>query len=177
MITNTAHGQLTSKIGQSLQLEGYDVFYDHGISSNNIGRIVSYFGDKNERGTQLSFLDIAVVKKNTKELLALIEIEETMDKPKTIIADIFAFMMGDHVVFKGKELKVGTGTTLIVIGYNKVRNKKHHEHIREKANNIKPALGTNNSKVGNIWIDTYSDEEKLSTVLTSLLKKTIAEQK
>ena len=85
-----SHGQLTAEIGNSLKFERYDVLYDHGISSTSVGRIVSYFSDKNERGTQLSYLDIAIVKKNTDQAVALIEIEETANRPKTIIGDIFA---------------------------------------------------------------------------------------
>src|SRR5688572_26650416 len=89
-VNRKRRGQWTAEIAERLKLEFQDpdVFYDHGDSS---GRIVCYFGDNNKRGTQLSYLDIAIVKKNRNQAIALIEIEETANRPKTIIADIFAF--------------------------------------------------------------------------------------
>ncbi len=68
------HGELTAEIGKGLKFEDYDVYYDHGPSSENVGRIISYFGPKNAQGTQLSYLDIAIVKKNSNKVITLIEI-------------------------------------------------------------------------------------------------------
>ena len=101
-----SHGELTAEIGQSLNFDNYEVLFDHGISGENIGKIVSYFGDKNQRGTQLSYLDIALVKKSSNKVVALIEIEEKANRPKTIIADIFGFLMGEKLTFHGKELEL-----------------------------------------------------------------------
>ena len=164
-----SRGQWTAKIGESLEFEGYDVLYDHGISNKSVGRIVSYFSDKNERGTQLSYLDIAIVKKDTNQVVALIEIEETANKPKTIIGDIFAFLMGEKVVFQGKELEIGSWTTFIVLGYSKLQHLKHNQYILEKAEEAKSALGTKNCEIRKIVIETYSDQDKLSSILKSLL--------
>jgi hypothetical protein len=136
-----------------------------------VGKIVSHFSDKNERGTQLSYLDIAIVKKNTNQAVALIEIEETANRPKTIIGDIFAFLMGERVMFQGKELEVGNSTTLIVLGYSKLQHPKHNQYILEKVAQAKSALGTKNCEIGRIVIETYSDKNKLSSQLTSLLDK------
>ena len=165
------HGVLTAEIGKSLELEGYDVLYDHGVSSKTVGKIVSYFGDKNDRGTQLSYLDIAIVKKNTNQAVALIEIEETANRPKTIIGDLFAFLMGEKIVFQKKELEVGSSTTLIVLGYSKLQHPKHNQYILEKVEKAKPALGTQNCEIGKIVIETYSDKDKLSSLLKSLLAR------
>ena len=168
-LNKKSHGQLTAEIGKSLESDAYDVLYDHGISSKTVGRIVSYFGNKNERGTQLSYLDIAIVKKNTNQSVALIEIEETANRPKTIIGDIFAFLMGERVEFQGKELEVGNLTTLLVLGYSKLQHPKHNRYILDKVESAKSALGTKNCKIGKILIETYSNKDKLSSLLTSLL--------
>ena len=169
-LNKKSHGQLTAEIGKSMEFEGYDVLYDHGISSKTVGKIVSYFSDKNERGTQLSYLDIAIVKKNTNQAVALIEIEETANRPKTIIGDIFAFLIGERVVFQGKELEVGNSTALMVLGYSKLQHPKHNQYILEKVEKAKSALGTNNSRIGKIVIETYSDKNQLSALLLSLLR-------
>jgi hypothetical protein len=166
-----SHGQLTAEIGKSLEFEGFDVLYDHGVSSKTVGKIVSYFGDKNERGTQLSYLDIAIVKKNTNQAVALIEIEETANRPKTIIGDIFAFLMGERVVFQGKELAVGNATTLIILGYSKSQHPKHNQYILEKVEKVKSVVGTKNCEVRKIVIETYSDKDNLPNLLKPLLDK------
>ena len=166
-----SHGQLTAEIGNSLKPENCDIFYDHGVSGKSVGKIVSYFSDKKERGTQLSYLDIAIVRKNTNEAIALIEIEETANRPKTIIADIFAFLMGEKIVFRDKELEVGNKTILIVVGFSKVPHPKHNQYILEKVEKAKSALDTKNSKIRKVLIETYSDRDNLQTVLQSLLDK------
>jgi hypothetical protein len=168
-----SHGQLTAEIGKSLTFEDYDVLYDHGVPGKSVGKIVSYFSDKMERGTQLSYLDIAVVRKNTNEAIALIEIEETANRPKTIIADIFAFLMGEKVAFQGRELEVGSKTVLIVVGFSKVPHPKHNQYILEKVEKVKSALGTKNSQIGKVVIETFSDEKKLPMRVQSLLENAI----
>ena len=172
-LNKKSHGQLTAEIGKSLKFEGYDILYDHGISGKAVGRIVSFFSDKNERGTQLSYLDIAIVKKDTNQAVALIEIEETANKPKTIIGDIFAFLMGEKVTFQGKELEVGNWTTLIILGFSKLQHLKHNQYILEKVEKAKASLGTKHCEIRKILVETYSDKGKLASVLTSLLNEAL----
>ncbi len=168
-----SHGQLTAEIGKRLVIDGHDVLYDHGSSSKKVGKIVSYFGDKNERGTQLSYLDIAIVKQGTNHVIALIEIEETANRPKTIIGDIFAFLMGERVEFQGQEFEVGKSTTLFVLGFSKAQHPKHNQYILEKVNTAKSALGTKNCSIGKILIETYSHKDKLHSLILSLLDQAI----
>ncbi len=172
-LNKKSHGQLTAEIGNSLKFENCDVFYDHGVSGKSVGKIVSYFSDKMERGSQLSYLDIAIVRKNTNEAIALIEIEETANRPKTIIADIFAFLMGEKVAFQGRELEVGNKTILIVLGFSKVPHLKHNQYILEKVEKARSALDTKNSKIRKVLIETYSDKDNLHTLLQSLLDQAI----
>ena len=168
--TRRRRGEWTAELAEILrsELPDFDIFYDHGDSS---GRIVCYIGDNNERGAQLSYLDIAIVRKNTNQVVGLIEIEETANRPKTIIADIFAFLLGEKVTFQGRDLQVGNETTLLVVGYSKVQQSKHQGYILDKVEKAKTALGTNNAKIGKIVIETYSDKAQLQKFMTSFFSQ------
>ena len=173
---NKLHGQMTVKAAETLfgyyEAKGYDVLYDHGSTKENIGTIVSWFGDEYGRETELSQLDIAVVEKGSGKVLALIEIEETNDTPKTFMGDLFGVFLGDHVSFRGeRKLSVGEYTTLIVLGKSKVMHKKRNEYLREQGMKIKSSLSTANSAIGNIVIDTFADEKGLYALLSSVLDK------
>jgi hypothetical protein len=58
--------------------------------------------DKYGWKAELSQLDIAIVEKNSDKVLALIEIEETNDNPKTFMGDLFGVFLGDHIRFQGE---------------------------------------------------------------------------
>jgi hypothetical protein len=47
--------------------------------------VVGHFGKEYKSGALLAFLDIAVVSQDTDKVIALIEIEETTDKPKVLL--------------------------------------------------------------------------------------------
>jgi hypothetical protein len=47
-------GQLTAEIGKNLNLEGYDIFYDHGERSPTVGKIVSSIHKAPAMGEELS---------------------------------------------------------------------------------------------------------------------------
>jgi hypothetical protein len=171
-----AHGELTawiaSKISDDWKKRGYDVLYDHGAKSNdaNVGKIVSWFGDKYVREAELSQLDIAIVKENSGEVFALIEIEETADRPKTFLGNVFGMLMGEHIMFCGKrELIVDKDTTLIIIGQGKVRHQERNRYLQDEAMKVKQHLSTANSVVGKIVIDIFTDEDGLSALLPSVL--------
>lgn len=165
------HGELTAEIGKSLKFEDYDVYYDHGTSSENVGRIISYFGSKNAQGTQLSYLDIAIVEKNSNKVFALIEIEETSDKPKTLLGDIFGVLLGEHITFQGKSLDVGEWTTLIIFGFANMLHHERRQYILEKVEKIKAAMDSGNSKIGQVVIEDFSDGKSLLESIPAMLDK------
>jgi hypothetical protein len=179
METNTArsanvksHSRLTAETAKHLQDflkdKGYDVLYDHGDSSNkNVGTIVSWYGDgkKPERETELSQLDLAIVEQSSNKVIALIEIEETSDRPKTYLVDIFGTLLGDQINFREKSLLVGRWTTLMIVGFSKEPHVKRNQHILAKVERIKSALGSKNSSIGKVIIKTFSDEAKLPAML------------
>ena len=173
-----AHGKLTAwiadKISEDWKKHGYVVLYDHGEKSEdaNVGKIISWFGDQYNREAELSQLDIAIVKKNSDDIFALIEIEETSDKPKTFLGDVFGVLMGEHIKFGGKRcLTVNKDTILIVIGQSKVRHEQRNRHLQDEAMKVKSNLSTANAVVGQIVIDTFADEEELSALLPSVPDK------
>ena len=173
-----SHGQITVESAKYLQHiykdKDYDVFYDHGDQSNeNVGEIVCWYGDgkKPERETELSQLDIAIVEQGSKRVIALIEIEETNDTPKTFMGDIFCTLMGDQINFRGNSLSVGCWTTLMIVGFSKKPNVKRIQHILARVERVKLALSTNNSSIGNVVIKTFSDEAKLPALLLYELDK------
>jgi hypothetical protein len=163
-------GQLTAATAKHLQdllkEKGYDVLYDHGDPSNeNVGKIVSWYGSVITKEARLSFLDIAVVKQNSQKTFVLVEIEETTNKPKTLLGDVFGTLMGEHITFRGKhkrELHVGAWTTLIVIGFSKMPHEELNQYILDKVEKVKSALATRNSEIGKVIIETFSDEKELS---------------
>lgn len=171
-------GQLTAAAAKSITDEmnrkGYDVYYDHGKPSNpNVGKIVSSIVKEYRRGDELGQLDIAIVKKDTNDIIVLIEIEETNDRPKTLLSDVFGTLTGNFISLPGKdESTVGDLTTLIIIGKGE-KHRDRNEHIREKAMMAKSALGTGNSQIGNIVIKSFSNDEKLEIVLMKQIDEAI----
>lgn len=169
------HGQLTAKVAQNIKPEltkkGYDVLSDHGSSSKNVGKIVSVIKKEYRREDELSQLDIAIVKQGSIQVAILVEIEETTDKPKTFLGDIFGVLFGEFIYFKRKELQVGDFTTLILIGVNKTGHKDRNEKILKQVNRVKTSLGTKNARIGKVVIKTYADGTELLAKLPSVLDR------
>ena len=177
-VKEKSHGHLTSETAKQLQVslkdKGYDVLYDHGDPSDkNVGKIVSWYGDgkKPERETELSQIDMAVIERSSKRAVALIEIEETNDTPKTFMGDVFGTLMGDHINFRETPLPIGRWTTLIIVGFSKESQPKRNQHILAKVERVKSALSTKNSSLGKAVIKTFSDEAKLTALLLYELDK------
>ena len=173
MANMSIHGEITAEIGRNLKFEGYDIFYDHGTFSKNVGKIVSALVKDFEREDELSQLDIAIVEQNSDKVVALIEIEETSDRPKLILGDIFGVLFGEHIFFKGIALRVGDFTTLVVAGVSKTNHKERNQYIQDQIIKVKASLDTLNSKIGKVVIKTYTDEKELGALLPSALRETM----
>jgi len=172
-----SHGELTVKIAlkisQILDKNEYKVHYDHGTSGENVGKIVSTIEKEYSRGNELSQLDIAIVKQGSDQVAVLVEIEETTDKPKTFLGDIFGVLFGDYICFKRKVLDIGDSSTLIVVGVNKTYHKDRNEYILDQVNRVKARLGTQNAKIRKVEIMTYTDEGELLAKLPFLLDEAL----
>ena len=176
-MTMDKHGQLTAEIAQSLKFEGFDVFYDHDIAGENVGKIVSAIKKEYHREDEFSQLDIAIVDKGSHVATALVEIEETNDRPKAILGDIFGVLYGKHILFKGTPLKIGKFTTLIVAGMSQADHEKRNKYLLKRIKKIKAVLGTKNSRIGRVMIKTYADEKELSVELPALLERVVKGEK
>jgi hypothetical protein len=170
-VRSNSRGKFTAKIARGLKYEGFDVYYDHDVPSENVGKIVSATSEEFGRSDELSQLDIAIVEKESKNAAVLVEIEETHDRPKNLLGDIFGVLLGNHVSFKGKKLNVGSFTTLILAGVSKTDHGTRNDHIQEKVQNI--SISTENAEIGNILIKSYKDKDELIAELPSLLDKIV----
>jgi hypothetical protein len=175
---NKSYRRITVKAAETLsgyyEAKGYGVFYDHDSTKENTGKIVSWFGDRHSRETELSHLDIAILEKGSDKALVLMKIEETNDDPKTFLGDLFGVLLGDHISFRGeRNFAMGEYTTLIVLGKSKVLHRSRSEHLREESMKIKSGLHTANAAIGKIVIDTFADEKGLYALLSSVVDRAL----
>lgn len=168
------HGENTAQIGKELKIEGYDVFYDHGRRGEDpdVGVIAATIGE-NSRENQLSHLDIAIIEQGSGKAVVLVEIEETSDTPKTLLGDIFGFLLGRHVYIKGERLDVGVFTTLVVVGISTSDHYNRNRYIQEQANTIKAGLESKNARIGKVLIKTFNNEQELLYELPLFLKELV----
>ncbi len=174
-----ADGKLTSRMAKLISTiwepRGYDVLRHHNSNGDktNVGKIVSWFGEKYRTGAKLSEVDIAVVRKDSDRILALIEIEDGEEKPKKLISDIFGTLMGDHIhsVYRKCELLIDGHTVFIIIGKSRHPHPERIKYLEEQANRIKPSLSTGNSNIGKVIVDTFDDEIQLEELLKSYLNR------
>jgi hypothetical protein len=165
-------GQLTTKMARAIsqywEPRGYYVLYDHDPSSHNVGKIVSSFGEQPpRRSTQLSHIDIALVEQSSGKVFALIEIEETTDKPKTLLGDVFGILIGEHISFgKDHPLLVDENTALFVFGKSKFSHVERNDYVLDKVKRFSSYLETGNSKITKIEIKTFSTDGELKDLLT-----------
>ncbi len=179
-----AHGILTTKIARALSPEleskGFDVLYGHGQlgtdSSDRLGKLKSWFGPKYVARAVLADLDIAIVMRHTDQLIVLVEVEETTSKPKVLLGDVLATLLGSHITFQGKRhFQVGEWTSLIVLARS--TNPAYHSRIaflEEQANQLKTILDTPNAKIGKVVIRGFQNEPELEQMLRQLIQTTIA---
>lgn len=162
-----SNGKLTANVARSLQQEfnqqGFDVLHDHGQKENDspgkLGKLRSWSGPSLKSETVLADLDIAIISRDDKKIYALIEIEETTDKPKVILGDVLATLLGNGIAFQGKDLQVGKWTTLILMVHGTHLDRL--AFLTEQISLIKLKLKTPNATIGRIIIDTYSKELQL----------------
>jgi hypothetical protein len=184
-------GALTMQAARVLQPEfsqqGFDILHDHGQvgldSPLLLGRISSWFGEAYKRGTILADLDMAVVSHaaavshSQERVYALIEIEETNNKPKVILGDVLATLLGKGIKFQGtRDLQVGRWTTLIVLAHDKHQSQLNRlPYLETQSKYLRENLLTPNASIGRVVIDTFVDdlqlEEKLRQSIAEALNK------
>jgi hypothetical protein len=176
-------GTLTVQVARKLQDEfggqGFDILYDHGKkgveSEDMLGKLHSFFKDKDGSKKILADLDIAVVSRNSKKYYALVEIEEKTCRPKTLLGDVLSTLIGTGILFKGKpEIKVWKGTALLVMAHDATQT--HHsrtQYLNGKLKVLKPSLASPNAKIGHVIIDTFVNADDLVEKLKKYIRKTM----
>ena len=120
------HGKLTEQFGlwltEHLKAKSqYSVFYDHGNRQENpnVVAIKGFFGDKVTNRNRLTDADVLVVK-DDKEVVLLIEIEESRMSPKKLLGDIFGTLLCNHFAVTKENgnqyFRVSGKTVLIIAG-------------------------------------------------------------
>ena len=166
-----SHGLITSRIArilvQEFETQSFQVLYGHGNKAvdplDKLGKIRAYQGPYYKADTILADLDIAVVASSSSKVIALIEIEETTIKPKVILGDALATLLGSAVRFQGKQdLYVGPWTTLIIMAYGPKREHRDRAaYLEQQINQWKVTLSSTNAQIDNVVIDAFQDEHEL----------------
>ena len=175
-------GELTGKVGEKLTKKfnpnEYVVYYDHGKNTekviDKIGNIYVSLCQDVTRKTQIGQLDIAIVRKEDNKAVLLVEIEESSSKPKTIIGDVFSFLLGNYVKFKknGKEFGIKKDTTFLLLILGSNASPERVEWIKENALSMKGDMETFNSNVGKIEIQ-FTQEKNEEKIANIILNKVI----
>ena len=170
-----AHGKLTAQMARMLseapENRGVEVLFDHGRKevdpADQLGKIVTWLGDHNRMDAMLSELDIAVIMRDSGKVCALIEVEETTDKPKVLLGDVFATLLGDRVTFQGeRNLPVGPWTTLIVMVHDRVEaHQSRMAFLQQEVDHIRSAISRPNATIGSVVLASFSDTTDLKNKL------------
>lgn len=181
------NGTMTTKAARILRRElaphGFDVLYGHGQAgidpAQNLGKLRSWFGSEYKTTTMLADLDIAVVVRATSQMIALIEIEETTTKPKVLLGDALATLLGSHITFQGnRELLVGPWTTLIVLAHGAMPlNQSRIAFLEHQVNQIKDHLTTPNANIRRVIVVGFENEMELEQTLSALIQEAVIASK
>jgi hypothetical protein len=181
-----SNGVLTAQVARSLQHEfdqqGYDILHDHRQKEidqpDKLGKLRSWFGSALKREMVLADLDIAIVSHHDKKVYALIEVEETTAKPKVILGNVLATLLGNGITFQGKhDLLVGKWTTLLVMVYDPHQSLFDRcAFITEQTNNLKGKLTTPNASIGRIIVDTFTGKMQLENKLRQHLSEAVSQR-
>jgi hypothetical protein len=184
-----ARGALTMQAARVLQQEffpgGFDILRDHGEKGIDspllLGKIRAWFGDIYKSETILADLDMAVVNhaaavsRDPERVYALIVIEETSNKPKAILGDVLATLLGKGIKFQDqRDLQIGRWTTLIVLAHDRHADRLNRlPYLNAQSKVLRENLLTPNAAIGGVVIDTFVDylqlEEKLRQNITEAI--------
>ena len=100
------HGKYTADFGKKLRQyyrthkPSIDIWYDHGDAETDchVLKTQGFYNSEPSRITNLAEVDIMITK--DKEILFLIEIEETQSSPKRLLGDVLALLMCNGFAIK-----------------------------------------------------------------------------
>jgi hypothetical protein len=170
---------MANMLSKELNNQPLDVLYDHGRKepglNDRVGKLASWFDSEYKLESRLSLIDIAVLLRSSQQALALIEIEETTDKPKVVLGDVMAVLMGNGIKFQGKrDLLVGRWTSLIVLTYTREgAHRRRTAFLEDQVNHLKSKLATPNASINRIVMDTFHNEADLEAKLRLYVNKAL----
>ncbi|MCE7985739.1 MAG: hypothetical protein DYG89_31565 [Caldilinea sp. CFX5] len=151
----------------------FQLFYDHSDAPGATA-IVVWHGDlytQPLRPKQLAHLDMALIHRQSSQVTALIEIEDTTDNPKTLLGDLLATLLGSGIAI-GSQMHwvIGPWTTLMVLAHvdNLIRQSEYQgrmDYLQTQVEQLLPHLRTNNAKVGRVILDSFVTQTELDSKL------------
>lgn len=108
-------GDLGYRLYKKYKNTAHDVYYAHSGNEGdepNLCHPTPFFGEHSKAST-LSWVDIAVVNKNTVKIELIAEIEESGAEPKKVIGDVVNIILSEQVRIKDNDYEYGD-TTLIL---------------------------------------------------------------
>ncbi len=176
-----ARGALSMQAARVLQPEfsqqGFDILRSHGekgiYSPSLLGKIRSWFGDSYRLETILADLDMAVVSHaafvahNQERAYALVVVEETSCKPKVILGDVVATLLGKGIKFQNqRDLQVGKWTTLVILAHDvRQAGADRIPYLAAQSKYLRENLLTPNASLGRVLIDMFVDQNELEEKL------------
>ena len=167
-----AHGLITARIACQLRDEyepkGFQILSGHGDKTTDppdrIGKLRAYYSDRYGAASLLADLDIAIATPN-QQAIALIEIEETTFKPKVILGDALATLLGSAVRFGRHDWYIGEWTTLIIMAHgSRERRQGRMAYLEDQINQMKTTLSTTNAKAS-VAVRAFQEESDLFEAL------------
>jgi len=146
---NMDYGLYTREMGYRLYKKYentvHSVYCAHGKDKSNEPYYChpTPFFDEYSRATTLSFVDIAIVNRNTNLIELIAEIEESAAEPKKVIGDIMNIILSEQVRIKGTDYRYGD-IAFILGGQTNPKGS-----AKEKTNQICQKLLQINEKIGN----------------------------
>ena len=97
---------------------GVEVFYDHGDSSKTeVCQPTSYMGRRYGADATLSVIDIVLVKNG--KVFLLVEVEESVVRPKTVLGDVFGAILANRVRIHGKSYPIDNAVLIVALTFSK----------------------------------------------------------
>jgi hypothetical protein len=153
------------------------LFYDHGDTTDATA-IVIWYGEQYKqlfRPKQLAQLDMVVIQRKSLHVVALIEIEDTTDNPKTLIGDLMTTLLGSGIAIGAQtHWAIGPWTTLMVFAHvdNPARQAAYQgriDYLQAQIGQLLPHIETNNARIGRVILDSFVTQTELDAKLQRYL--------
>ena len=146
------------------------VFYDHG--GDDAQRLYAWFGAayvQPNPAQHLAWVDIVVADPTSRTVYQIVEIEDSSARPKTILADLMAVLLGDGLAFGGHvDWQIGAWMTFFVCVYAKAGTAPTRlAYLHQQVTQLQPCLQTRNAAIGRIVLATFQNQTELIQQLAS----------